>query len=1263
MLGFFSFGKFLMYHDLDEDRWPPDARPGEHPLLRALLHDGFAAEEEPRDAIEEDAPLDDFLEPSRSNLVVDADSSQTLAVLDVNRGRNLVIQGPPGTGKSQTITNLIAEAIGRGKSVLFVAEKMAALEVVKRRLDAVGLGDACLELHSHKASKKAVLEELRRTLGLGRPKLGPVEEDLRMLGAMRDRLNAYCEAVNTPVGASGVTPFRAFGELLRLRERQVGATPRPLEIPAMPSWSRFDLKRRQALVEELQSRMAVVGVPREHPFWGSRRTVLLPTEGDRARDLLLASCRSTSLLRDVAARLAAFLHLPPAANREELETLVRAARRASKADQVHGADIRSEDWLAHRGDLEELLDAGAVLAEIHRRNDPVLLPEAWDQDLQEARRDLNVYGRSWWWRPFSGGYRRARRSIAAICRGEPPRKLDDQLALIDAVIEARRRRDVIRRHEPVAARLFGPRWQGERSHWEALAKLTKWAVQLHHDVRAHRLPEPILDFLAGHTDVEALEPRTATVRAALAAFQDDVGRLAAFLEFDAPARFGEIQALEDLPLDDLEPLLAAWVERIDELPELVAFNHLAGRCREDELGAVVAIAESWPEAGRQLLTIYRRHWFEVLLKQAFRERPALAGFNGPGHEHIIRAFRDLDRQLLRHTRARLALEHWQRLPRHEGPGQLGILRREFEKKARHMPLRQLLSRAGNSVKAIKPVFMMSPLSIATYLAPGGLQFDLVIFDEASQVKPVDALGAILRGRQAVVVGDSQQLPPTSFFDRLTGGDEEDDDEASGDVESVLGLFVAQGAPQRMLRWHYRSRHESLIAVSNREFYDDRLVVFPSPDAARRDAGLVVRRLPEAVYDRGGTRTNPGEAEAVARAVIEHAQAQRDRPADRRLTLGVVAFSVAQMNAIQVQLERLRRDDPSCEEFFALDVAEPFFVKNLENVQGDERDVIFISVGYGRTADGDVALNFGPLNGEGGDRRLNVLITRARLRCEVFTNLTADDLDLDRARSRGVRALKTFLDYAETGTLEHRAPAATGVGSGPGAGGDSPFEEAVRAALVASGCEVRPRVGSAGFALDMAVVDPDRPGRYLLGIECDGASYHEARSARDRDRLRPQLLESLGWRLHRVWSADWGRNPSGELKRTVAAIDAARGGGPSEPEEAPEAPVQEPIYERDAASDPETGALGVPAYRMAALNGEIAGVDLESAPTERVVSWVAEVVAAEGPIHVGEVARRLVDAAGASGAGARVSSAIESAWTHALDRGTIGAGATSSGRRR
>ncbi|MBV8558610.1 MAG: DUF4011 domain-containing protein [Planctomycetaceae bacterium] len=1131
-LGFFSFSKFLMYRDLDDANWPEGSRPGDHPILRALLRDGFR---EPAPVVGDDEPLDRHLAPEDVRHVVDADGSQTLAILDVNRGRNLVIQGPPGTGKSQTITNLIAEAIGRGKSVLFVAEKMAALEVVKRRLDAVRLGDACLELHSHKASKRAVLDQLRRTLGLGSTPMGSPADDLRRLGEARDRLNAYCEAVNTPIGLSGDTPHRAFGALLRLRPGPEEGPLPLLDLPEAESWTGPEFQDRLALVERLQASLVALGELRDHSFRGSRRMAWLPGDDGRFRDRIREARRATLALRDASADLARFLRLPAAGTRASAEVLLRSARWAMELTpwQVQGAPLRSAEWLARHDEVRELLEAGAAQAEIRRRHAAILLPEAWDQDPLEARHALNAFGRRWW-RSLSGDYRRARLRLASLCRARPPDDLDDQLVLIDAVLQARRLGDVVHRHEPLAARLFGRRWQGARSNWSALASLGDAMHRFHLDLRDQRVLRGLLDFLAGTPAVTVLETLTRAVETALDAHRDALHTLSAFLERDGSDTTGVEGGLDSpgLSFEEHAALLENWSAKVKDFEALIAFNRLAERCRDAGLSEVVALAESWPGARHSLARVFLHHRYEGLLRRAFRERLVLAEFEGRVHEQAIDGFAALERRALGHHRAWLVREHRRNLPRQEGDVPLALLRREFAKKTRHLPVRQLLARAGDAVRAITPVFLMSPLSVATYLAPGRPPFDLVIFDEASQVKPIAALGALLRARQAVVVGDSRQLPPTRFFDRLIGDAEWDDDEESAsDVESILGLFVAQGAPERMLRWHYRSRHESLIAVSNREFYDDRLVVFPSPDADRREAGLVLRHLPETSYDRGGTRTNPGEAEAVARAVMEHARAQLGRPPDARLTLGVAAFSMVQVRAIQGPLERLRADDPACEPFFAPDLREPFFLKNLESVQGDERDVIFISIGYGRTAEGGLTMNFGPLNGEGGERRLNVLITRARVRCEVFTNLTAADIDTGRSRSWGIRALKTFLAFAETGRLDPP--------NAPETASASEVAEVVRAALADSGYQARPRVGSAGFTLDLAVIDPDRPGRYLLGIACDGPGYHAARSARDRDHLRHRALASLGWRIHRVWSPDWFRDPSGELERLLTAIAESR----------------------------------------------------------------------------------------------------------------------------
>jgi very-short-patch-repair endonuclease len=672
---------------------------------------------------------------------------------------------------------------------------------------------------------------------------------------------------------------------------------------------------------------------------------------------------------------------------------------------------------------------------------------------------------------------------------------------------------------------------------------------------------------------------------------------------------------------------------------LVSLNQIAAECEKEGLQTVVAIGFDWGPAGTYLVPLYERARLRALLDRAFLERPSLATFNGSNHGQTVEQFRHLDLFQLEHHRASLSARHAQALPAGGGAGEIGVLWREFEKRARFLPIRSLMLKAGHAIQSIKPVFMMSPLSIANYLPPGTLNFDLIVFDEASQVKPIDALGAIARGKQIVVVGDSKQLPPTSFFDSLVSSDDTPSDEegvATSDIESILGLFCARGAHQRMLRWHYRSCHESLITVSNHLFYDDQLVVFPSPTRDRKTLGLVYRRLENAWYERSRTRTNPTEAKAVATAVMAHARSQLNLPKERWETLGVAAFSAAQMDAVLNQVELLRREDSSCEEFFSYPPHEPFFVKNLENLQGDERDVIFISVGYGRTAEGYLAMSFGPLNRTGGERRLNVLISRARKRCEVFTALSADDIDLTKTSSAGVAALKTFLHYAQTGQLD--VPVQTGRQP------DSEFEDQVLRKLTALGHEVHAQVGSAGFFLDLAIVDPTQPGRYLLGIECDGARYHSARSARDRDRLRQAVLEGLGWRIHRIWSTDWFRNPDQELRNVLRAIETAHARRPEIAPSAPRPAEAEPPALEPQASPTRPSQLNslLAPYTCAQLHVSLGNVDMHLVDRSHLAELIAKVVKIEGPVHSTEAARRVLNGAGIQRFGSRIQQAFEEA---------------------
>jgi hypothetical protein len=398
-LGFFSFGKLLMYRDLDEENWPEGRRPSDHPVIRTLFDE--ASREKPP-PLPEDEYLDRYVHPAEIHQVVDADSSQTLALLDVKGGRNLVIQGPPGTGKSQTITNIIAEAVGHGKTVLFVAEKMAALEVVKRRLDAVGLGDACLELHSRKTNKRMILQELDRTMSLGPPKLEEAEDNLKLLTDTRDRLNEYCEAMNIPIGQSGVTPYRAIGELVRLGPEVVGLSHFDFEV--MRHWTSTDFRSRQGVIEQLQAHLLHMGVPSQNLFYGTTRKVLIPTEPPRIEEALLSARDSTLTLQDSAAALAATLKISPAGVRSDVEVLCRVARSLIDAPHLGGVRLRSGAWLDRQDDLRAVVAAGERYSEARTRYDEVLTSEAWDQDLLETRQHLAPHGRRWW-RSLSRDYR------------------------------------------------------------------------------------------------------------------------------------------------------------------------------------------------------------------------------------------------------------------------------------------------------------------------------------------------------------------------------------------------------------------------------------------------------------------------------------------------------------------------------------------------------------------------------------------------------------------------------------------------------------------------------------------------------------------------------------------------------------------------------------------------------------------------------------------------------------------------------------------
>lgn len=1240
-LGFFSFAKLLMHRDLDTGAWP-DGSLTDNPLLAGLLAEGFEADQPifgPNDK------LDTLLDPADIIQVIDADASQTKVIEEVRRGSSLVVQGPPGTGKSQTITNIIAAAVYDGKSVLFVAEKMAALSVVHDRLVRVGLRDICLELHSRTANKKALSQELGRTLAASGASRG-ADQDAVALRDARDELNRIADLLHQPLGDQGDSPFSAMSEIIGFIGQ--GANPPQIPLDGLADMSPAERKRAAGMIDRFISALDQVGDPDHHPFRGVDNLDLQPTDLARLEAELTAAVSALSTLLTEVDALAGALGLDSPHTLEGTLGLAQSLRALGAAPD--GTAEEMADLFDRAGDLRlsEALKRGedwqAAFTEV--RDD--YSASAWNADVGQIRAAVARGQASFWARLF-GPYRRKSAELATLVSGSLPKSPRDRLLVVDRLIAVQGKRRHLAEDEQWLQTTLGEHWRGESTPFGRLAALVNWLANTKANgifAASHELAQAFAAVPDPKTAAEHIERLVETV---MENAEKPIARLKLHLD---KAGLGE-----SLNTSSISALQERFAEMVANMSGYADWSNLARSIVDVHAAGGAAIADA--VSGGSLHAEVARDEFlfacaEARWSKARSMRPELDRLQALDRHELVEVFRNCERDRLSEAKALVLARHFDQVPRGSA-GEMGIIRGEIGRKRGHKPIRWVMKNAGAMVQRIKPVMLMSPISVAQFLPPGSVSFDLLVIDEASQVRPEDALGVIARARQIVVVGDQKQLPPTSFFDRLVDDVEDNDDEdeegvvlgaTAADMESILSLCEARGMRSRMLEWHYRSRDPSLIRVSNAEFYGDNLVLPPSPLALDEDYGLKFWRVP-GVYARGGSGlgrqgTNKIEAEAVVAAVAAHA---RNWP---ELSLGVVTFSKAQADMMTEILELERRRDSVLDNFLRDGKVEDFFVKNIENVQGDERDVIMISVGYGPQApNGRLnSMSFGPVNGEGGERRLNVLFSRSRVRCEVFASFDPGDIDVSRVKRDGPRVLKRFLDFAKTGIIDEQLP--TGLGA------DSPFEEDVARVIRSLGYEADAQVGSAGFRLDIGVRHTDRPGQYILAVECDGAAYHSALWARERDRLRQDILENLGWRFHRIWSTDWFHRRSQEIERLRQALDAALSAGEtgitvrgSNTSQTPF--MHETSQDEDVPMVIDHLQVTVPPYRRAEVYVR-SSLEPHEAPLPQLVDLIVKVVEIEGPIHVDELARRISAAFGKSRTGSRIMEATRRALSAAARGG-------------
>ena len=1148
MLGLFSFNKFVMWNDIHSNA----DKLKEHVVVASLIdkQDKQAIVDDAVDARnidKENAPID-FAIP------LDVDSSQMEAIVESGRGRSFILHGPPGTGKSQTITNMIANALYQGKRVLFVAEKMAALSVVQSRLERISLAPFCLELHSNKATKKHFLEQMDEVLKITRIK-SPEEYAQRSEELFNERkeLISYMEALHHK-SSSGLSLYDCISEHLSINEEEISE-----QLPLKEQITAGYIAQCREQVDQINAILSIVGQPSLHALYGlepvDNRQETLDAINALLQELKSQYEKFTSQLGKLNASLS--LNLKTEEDLEWLKRFIGIVSSEKDRDELQETILSS-----YREDILRI-DVDAHTREWEEVKHKWFLPRYFAK--KKYLKSLQVYGSI-----FESG-------------------VENMLKLVGDYQN------------------FKKRLKAQTEEITSYAHTNGFSHQERY--------ETYIQYLGSQVTGRRQE-----------------------LLFDAEALTSVNQNIADLierlkgltvyknSRDEIVSHLGDWLGNYQKIKD---WYHWVDKKRElYQMGAqpVAALIENGTKA-HEAMNGFLKGMYHVLIETAIDENEQLRMFNGLKFRQKIGKYKRDTARFQELSKEVLYSKLASRVPSTSAAiaegSEISILKRNIANGGRGNSIRSIIDNIPTLLPRLCPCMLMSPISVAQYIDLNADKFDLVIFDEASQMPTSEAVGAIARGKAVIVVGDSRQMPPTSFF----SSNQVDEDEADiDDMESILDDCITLSLCEHQLKWHYRSKHESLIAFSNSQYYDNNLLTFPSID----DHVAKVTLVPiNGVYDKGRTRSNPEESKAIVNEIIRRLSDEQLR----EFSIGVVAFSKVQGDLIEDDLFEALDKNPQLKEI-AMNGKEPIFVKNLENVQGDERDVILFSIGYGADKDGKVSMNFGPLNNAGGERRLNVAVSRARYEMLVFSTLKSSQIDLKRSNAKGVEGLKGFLEYAETGKLPFISGTAHTLGS-------NVMVDQICDALARKGYITESFVGRSNFKVDIAVSTKEHPETYILGILCDGKTYYETKTTRDREIVQPSVLRMLNWRVMRVYSIDWYENRERALNQILKELESAESG---KPEDTLEEETASYVFDADKIKNSEINDGVVrnkaqEAYKECDIEMPLADKDSFNPYDNKNAQMIKRILKDEQPVTESYLCKRFAKALGFGHAGANIQRAV------------------------
>lgn len=1091
-IGNFSFSQFVMWNDVHSNCTFLENNKIVHSLMMG--------------AVDWDCTIPEGVDTDEAYLPVTVDSSQLRAINMAAAGVSFVLHGPPGTGKSQTITAMVANALTKGKTVLFVAEKMAALEVVQKRLSALGIRDFCLEVHSNKATKKAVLDQLKRGLEIGVwGQKTDYDKKIQDIRKMRADLDAYAKAlhVKRPFGKS-LRQLMDIYEMIPELNKSVR-----FDHTYAGSLTESDLDHQAHSLERLIAAGKGIGHPHDHPLQVVHKTEYSQRLKFELETIIRSYRESLEVFRKDMLGFVESMEIKPPVTEDEWRDICNYARSVIAIERIPA-------FLRRSGSVEREFAAPETYLSMRQAFEAKKAGFLANWNENFLRMEMDTYREK---------YEQANKKFFG--KGKALAALTSEMqSFASFTVETDRilvyltdisfyQKEAEEIAEAEAALSY---------EWKEILKdhPTGEALQVYKDhVKGQ------LQIISHFSDQIQILENEGALKGCIRKAENLITSLES-------VKAAETQAAELLELtfenteenwmDSRLKLCAGILENASSIKDWIVYRQFAAECRQRGLGPICDAYEAGIPHD-EVMTVYLRSIYRTIILSVIEKEPVLNGFTGIGFNEKIAQFKKLDQEFMELTKDEMFYKLTHQLPTSyesvDISRELNILRRAISSNGRGISIRTLFEQIPHILTRLCPCMLMSPISAAQYLKAKNDLFDIVIFDEASQLPTCKAVGVLARGKNAVIVGDPNQMPPTSFF---AGNTVDEDNLDIEDLDSILDDCLALGMPSAYLHWHYRSRHESLIAFSNQEFYENSMLTFPSVNDREKRVNLVKT---DGFFDRGKGRVNEGEAKAIVAEIKRRYQSTELT----NQTIGVVTFNISQQTLIEDLLQEEYQKDAAFDRWANFG-EETLFVKNLENVQGDERDVILFSIAFGPDADGKLSLNFGPLNKDGGWKRLNVAVSRARLEMVVFTIMTADMIDLRRTKSKGVEALKDFLEFAQKGRLQGEY-VETRVRR------DQGIMEHICQVISDGGYRYQKAVGHSKFKIDIAVANPYNEEEYLLGIMLDGESYRQSSNTKDREVAQSSVLNGLGWELHRIWTMDWWDNRDKELSKLMQVLEEKR----------------------------------------------------------------------------------------------------------------------------